>query len=63
MGRRPIDAYTRSRIGILRGEGRKLDEIWDKVKDDNTGLPERRTVARYIKMFDGNISEETNWDC
>lgn len=62
MGRRPIDAYTRSRIGILRGEGRKLDEIWDKVKDDNTGLPERRTVARYIKMFDGNISEETNWD-
>ena len=35
MGRRPIDAYTRSRIGILRGEGRKLDEIWDKVKDDN----------------------------
>ena len=61
MGRRPIDAYTRSRIGILRGEGKKLDEIWDKVKNVNTGLPERRTVARYIKMFDEDILEETSW--
>ena len=62
MGRRPIDAYTRSRIGILRGEGKKLDEIWNKVKDVNTGLPERRTVARYIKMFDEDISQETSWE-
>lgn len=62
MGRRPIDAYTRSRIGILRGEGKKLDEIWYMVKNVNTGLPERRTVARYIKMFDGNILEETSWE-
>ena len=62
MGRKPIDAYTRSQIGILRGEGKKLDEIWYKVKNVNTGLPERRTVARYIKMFDGNILEETSWE-
>tara|TARA_Y100000590_G_C15711491_1_gene1010437 strand:+ start:1340 stop:2071 length:732 start_codon:yes stop_codon:yes gene_type:complete len=62
MGRRPIDVYTRSRIGVLRGEGKKLDEIWFLVKDGSTGLPERRTVARYLKMYDENIQEESSWN-
>ena len=61
MGRKPIDGYTRSRIGVLRGEGKKLDEIWFKVKSAETGFPERRTVARYIKRFDELDSEESSW--
>jgi len=52
MGRKPISLDIRTKIVTFRGQGLKLDAIWKAVRDPETELPDRRTVARYVKKYD-----------